>query len=132
MARRINPQYKSKVTGRFSKTPSHPGSGKAIFREDLHITQNLNKHRMIGKPLKEKVEEAAQIAREIAPVKTGAYRDGILTDQVLTDGKWITRLVGSDFKSGWIEFGTKRMPAFATLRTAMEAAGLHVIANRER
>ena len=99
---------------------------RVIFREDIHITQNLEKSEYHLRPIKEKVEEAAEIAKEIAPVRTGAYRDGIRTDQVLIDGKWISRLIGSDFKSGWIEFGTERMPAFATLRTAMEAAGLHV------
>lgn len=95
------------------------------FKENRDLVQNLEKSRMVGKPIKDKVEEAADIAIAIAPVKTGAYRDGIKADQVFSGNRLISRLNAYDFKSHWIEFGTSRMPAFATLRRAIEAVNLH-------
>lgn len=101
--------------------------GPIHFYENRHLVQNLEGSKWVVAPLKEKVEEAEEIARGYAPVATGAYRDGIKADQVWAEGKWISRLNAYDFKSAWIEFGTSRMPAFAILRNAMEAAGLHFI-----
>lgn len=59
-------------------------------------------------------ERAAQAARAAAPVATGRYRDGIGVESDATH----VRLVGRDFKSHWIEWGTIRTRAHATLRNA--------------
>lgn len=103
------------------------------FRSDKNITSNLEKNSHILLPIKEKVDEAADAARDFAPVLTGAYRDSIKSDSVMVmDGinrKSVYRLLATDFKAGWIEFGTSRMPAFAVLRRAIESVGLHFISD---
>lgn len=96
------------------------------FRENKNIGNLLQKDEKILAPIQEKVEDAAEIARGLAPVVTGAYRDSIAADQVLDGDKLISRLFATDFKAHWIEFGTSRMPAMAILRQAMEAAGLAI------
>lgn len=66
--------------------------------------------------VRSKAEEAAGIARDLAPVATGAYRDSIQVEQEGSDAL----LVATDFKAHWIEWGTIRTRAFATLRSAAQ------------
>lgn len=96
------------------------------FRENKNIGNLLQKDEKILAPLEDKVKAAAEIARGLAPVMTGAYRDSIQADQVLDGDKLVNRLIATDFKAHWVEFGTSRMPAQAVLRRAMEAAGLAI------
>lgn len=74
--------------------------------------------------LRERAEEAAGIAREIAPRETGAYAESIEVDAGIEDGQAKARLNAFDFKAHWIEFGTYKWAAHATLRQAVEASGL--------
>lgn len=73
-----------------------------------------------------KAEETAKIAKSIAPVLSGDYRDGIQADSGFEHGRATGRVNGMDFKSHWIEFGTQFQPAFAVLRRAAESYGLKV------
>ena len=68
-----------------------------------------------------KAREAAQYARESAPVATGAYRDSIEADVVEEDDGWKGRVVAGASYSVYLEFGTSDTPTFATLRRAGEA-----------
>jgi len=54
-------------------------------------------------------EEAAEYWKSIAPVESGAYRDSIEVKRYGDD----VYVVASDFKAGWIEFGTEDTPEFA-------------------
>lgn len=56
--------------------------------------------------LGEVTEEGAQIARDIAPVRSSAYRDDIEPWVGVVDGKAMGRILAKDFKSWWIEMGT--------------------------
>lgn len=68
-------------------------------------------------------EKAKVVAKSTAPVgATGKYRDGIDVEVDLTG----VRLVGRDFKSHWIEWGTSLVKAFATLRNAARQVTRHV------
>ncbi len=67
-------------------------------------------------------------AQDMAPVKTGAYRDGLKTDSTVFKGRACGLLIASDFKSVWIEFGTSKWPAHAVLRRACDAARLVITA----
>ena len=73
-----------------------------------------------------KTEEAcnkiAEIAREIAPVVTGAYRDGIIVQKSNT-GSGVWRVFASDQKSSWVEYGTSTEPGQFIMRTATQIAG---------
>ena len=68
-----------------------------------------------------KAREAAQYARERAPVATGAYRDSIEADVVEEDDGWKGRVVADVPYAVYLEFGSSDTPAFATLRRAGEA-----------
>jgi hypothetical protein len=69
----------------------------------------------------EAAEEIAEIARELAPVETGAYQNGIKVQKT----KFGYRVFASDQKSAWIEFGipSRGVAARFTLRRAVESSG---------
>ena len=77
-----------------------------------------------------RAESAAAAAQAIAPVATGAYRDSIEAQAGFAENLAIGRVVAKDFKAGWIEFGTYKWPAHATLRLGAESSGLHVRGGR--
>lgn len=73
-----------------------------------------------------------QYAKTIAPVNVdpgrphkvsknhidhpGDYRDSIEGLVLFVEGAWRGRVVARDYKSHWIEYGTKHMGKFATMR----------------
>ena len=67
-------------------------------------------------------EKVAALARAIAPVSTGRYRDGIVAQKTIGGA----RVLASDQKSTWIEFGipSRNHEAHFVLRRAAEAVGL--------
>lgn len=98
-----------------------------VVEEQLERTED-----MLG-ALTSRASTVVPIAKALAPVKTGDYRDGIqLTPGFLEDGRAVARLNAMDFKSGWIEFGTIRIPAHAVLRRAAEAAGFNVVDKNDK
>lgn len=66
-------------------------------------------------------DQIAEIARDSAPVKSGAYKAGIKSQKT----KRGARVFASDFKSTWIEFGNppQNQPARFIIRLAAEQAG---------
>lgn len=77
--------------------------------------------------LEEKINAARDIAKVIAPVESGAYKQSIETAVGYNDkAQVVGRLLATDWKAGWIEFGTMRTMAHATLRRSLEAVGLKV------
>jgi hypothetical protein len=67
-------------------------------------------------------EKIAEVARATAPVETGRYRDGITAEKTSRGA----RVIASDNKSSWIEFGipSHNQPAQFILRRAVDACGL--------
>jgi hypothetical protein len=70
--------------------------------------------------------QCANNSKGIAPVRSGAYRDSIVEEHGVENGKAFGRVVAGDYKAGWIEFGTVRAAAKAVLRKGAELAGLKV------
>lgn len=70
---------------------------------------------------KEAANIIANAARDIAPVVTGDYKAGIVTQE--TKMGW--RVLAADQKSAWVEFGVPAdgEPAQFVLRRAVEASG---------
>lgn len=66
-------------------------------------------------------EAVAEIAKSIAPVLTGAYRDSI---HVETDGEG-SKVVADTEYAVYVEVGTEDTTAFHVLTRAVESAGLH-------
>lgn len=69
----------------------------------------------------EVANQIKRVAQAIAPFKTGHYRDGIEVQVFAGDGK--VKVVATDFKSNWIEFGTIHQPPRAPLRIAVAMSG---------
>lgn len=67
----------------------------------------------------------AALAKAIAPVDTGRYRDGIKFEKTMLGA----RVIATDNKSTWIEFGipSRNQEAHFVLRRAAEAVGLKFV-----
>jgi hypothetical protein len=63
----------------------------------------------------------AERAREMAPVESGDYKNGIVVDP--PNKKGVARVYSQDPKSSWIEFGTSQQPGLFVIRSATESLG---------
>ncbi len=75
-------------------------------------------------------EKVAEVARALAPVESGLYRDGIKAERT---GRG-ARVIASDEKSSWVEFGipSHNQPAQFVLRRAVDACGLKFVKGKKR
>lgn len=69
-------------------------------------------------------EEGAEIARNTAPILEGWYYDSIETQVVVENGVPHGLFYSTDFKAGFLEFGTSDTPTFGTLGSAAEALSI--------
>lgn len=70
--------------------------------------------------------EIAQAAQDAAPVRTGAYRDGIEVQS--EDGN--VSVVASDWKSAILEFGNRNGGPLNILTGAAESLGYKIVGGR--
>jgi hypothetical protein len=72
-------------------------------------------------PTKAAADKIATVARDTAPVESGDYKAGIVTQKTQSG----YRVVASDPKSAWVEFGvpSHHQPPQFILRRAVESAG---------
>jgi hypothetical protein len=102
------------------------------FKVDATFEAELQADPQYHRALREKAEEAAKIARLIAPHRTGDYMRSIH----VREGEEGIELAADDYKAWWIEHGTREQrdlgvitpgkgtPAFAPLRRAIRRAGM--------
>ena len=86
---------------------------------------------LLEEPIREVTEEIVDNAKGFSPVDEGDYRDGIEAEVGEDDGTVTGRANATDWKSGFIEFGTGApapTQAYAPLRRGAEKAGLKVVA----
>lgn len=86
---------------RSTRFVANPGFAAQVTRENVD-------------EMREAARAAQQIARSTAPVDDGDYRDGI---EVIDEPDGAT-LVGRDWKSHWVEFGSRNNPASRNLTNA--------------
>jgi hypothetical protein len=67
----------------------------------------------VNRALGYKATRIGSVAQRIAPVRTGAYRDGIVVSG--------NRIMATAAHSRFVEFGTSDTPVFAPLRRAADA-----------
>lgn len=67
----------------------------------------------------------ADRAREMAPVMDGNYQAGIIVNP--PNEKGVARVLATDQKSSWVEFGTATMQGHFTIRSAAESLGYRFI-----
>lgn len=68
----------------------------------------------------EVAEGIATVARTIAPVLTGAYRDSISASVGIEGGHALAHVSAGTDHAQYVEFGTSDTPTFAPLRRAAE------------
>jgi hypothetical protein len=67
-----------------------------------------------------RARDGAEIARSLAPVASGAYRDSIEASVEKTGDGWKGIVTAGVSHAVYVEFGTEDTPVFATLRRAGE------------
>lgn len=76
----------------------------------------------VGIQLGIKAARIAGVAKSIAPVDTGAFRDSIDSDVVRGEAGFEGRVTTDSPYWFYLEYGTSDTPTFATLRRALEAS----------
>jgi hypothetical protein len=78
--------------------------------------------------MKLKADAAVEVAKQLAPVESGDYKDGIQSHEGVYEGKAAASIAGHDYKTLWIELGTSEHAAEAILRRSVESVGVRIIA----
>jgi hypothetical protein len=116
--------------------------GHARYRTEVRTVRYVANPRLafevarslpVAELLTGRAEQVAAQARALArreAYQTGAYARSIEPASGIEPGGAVGCVNASDFKAGWIEFGTKRQPARAILRRAAEADGYRVTKGR--
>lgn len=88
--------------------------------------RELNRSREMQAAMAREAEEVADAARALAPQDEGDYVASIGVE-VTADAQGVkAQAVATDWKAGFIEFGTVDTPTFAPLRRGAEQAGHRV------
>lgn len=95
------------------------------FKPDPNFEAELARSVQYLEGLERAAQPAAEFAKSVAPVATGAYRDSIDVRRV---GQKVY-LSATDFKAWWIEYGSAHNPPSSPLRRGARAAGFSL---RER
>lgn len=97
----------------------------SLFIPNPALTAALEHSEGVKDALREKAEQGAEVAKSIAPVLTGAFRDSIHVEE---QGKGYSIVADSVDEQGnpdaaFIEFGTSTTAAHGTLLHALESLG---------
>lgn len=92
---------------------------KVRFKFARNVDRILGAQRDVHDIEHDAAEEALKVARDIAPVNTGAYRDSLDVDD--------NRLITTDPMGHLVEFGSINNPAYATLRNAANEVARKVV-----
>lgn len=98
--------------------------GGITFTPNPELEKELHKFPVVTTNTEEAARAIAEAARSLAPVDTGAYRDGIIVQSPSPKG--VARVLATDQKSSWVEFGTGSAghEGQYVLRSAVETVGL--------
>lgn len=97
-------------------------SDEVVFTPNPDLEKELHSFPAVVSSTDEVAQAIAERARELAPVVTGRYRDGIQVDKA--NSKGVARVVATDQKSSWVEFGTLQQDGQFVMRNAVESLGL--------
>lgn len=73
---------------------------------DPKFFEDMLKSAKVGALCDMYADAVAEVAKRNAPVDSGAYRDGIETKRVMREGRVVTLVVGTDWKTMLIESET--------------------------
>ena len=104
-------------------------TSSGINLPELHIREGLDADVLqvvaAGDTAMVMAGKIAALAKAIAPVLTGRYRDGIKVEKTELGA----RVIATDNKSAWVEFGvpSRNQEAHFVFRRAAEAVGLKFV-----
>lgn len=95
---------------------------RITFQFNKRVLRDLAHGKEMGALMGAGADAVRDVAKELAPVRTGAYQAGIQS-RVVKDPKagFSGQVEATHFTSHFIEFGTVNQPARAPLRRALEA-----------
>ena len=85
------------------------------------VEPELRRERGVRERVTDAAEEVASAAKSYAPVRTGVYRDSIVTESELTDEGYVARTRATAPYAAFIEFGTNDTQAYAPLQRGLDA-----------
>lgn len=88
--------------------------------------KELARSREMQASMLREAEEIADAARGLAPVDQSDYIASLGTETAADERGVYARAISTDWKAGFIEFGTVDTPTFAPLRRGAEQAGHRV------
>lgn len=99
-----------------------PNTRSASITLNTDLNATVSRIIAAGKGPMELAQRIADQAKSLAPVDTGAYRDGIIVEKTGAGA----RVVATDQKSHWVEFGrpNHNVEGQFVLRQAVDALGL--------
>jgi hypothetical protein len=92
---------------------------------DSNLESKLHKFPAVQASARASVVAIAERAKAMAPVQTGAYRDGIIVNA--PNEKGVARVLSTDQKSSWVEFGTANQPGQFIIRSAAQSLGFKFV-----
>lgn len=92
---------------------------------DPQLESKLHTFPAVSTNTQKAAQQIAEMARDLAGehVLTGRYREGIKVNLPTIASKGVARVVATDQKSAWMEFGNYQHPGFFIFRNAVELAG---------
>ncbi len=99
----------------------------ARFVQSPGFEAEFLRSRIVKENLEELVPPIADDYAAGVPVATGALRDSVYADVALTDEGYRGRVGATDPKAALVELGTSEQAPDASLRNAVDAAGLDLV-----
>lgn len=90
-----------------------------------NLEKELHVHPAVMSSSRASVVAIADRAQSMAPVQSGAYKEGIRVDP--PNAKGVARVHATDQKSTWVEFGTATQPGQFIIRSAAESLGFKFV-----
>ncbi len=94
------------------------------FKYNHAVETAIRRSTQMREVLAVKSDAGAEAARAAAPVRTGAYRDSIHGDVVMSVDGFRGRIIADDWKAGFVEWGTIHNAAHHPLQRGARAVGL--------
>lgn len=99
--------------------------GRSGFKMDPTFAARVLHAPGVRDVLEPRAEKVAERARQLAPDDPTTTHDDLRSSigvvLMLRAGGWIARVIATDYKAHWKEFGSSREPAKPYLRPAVEA-----------
>lgn len=100
-------------------------SEDAVISLDPHLQEKLHTFPTVSTNTQKAAEQIAEMAKDLSMEHylTGRYREGIIVNKPTLESRGVARVLATDQKSSWMEFGNYQHPGYMILRNAVELCG---------